>query len=293
MLPTYLKRPDGALVVNKTKRHVRSFWLQGDPRTLALTAAGTPGDTLLAVPFQVDTQGHFEWAYIMAHAVDSNGVVNSDFTIKIFDPGTRRDLMNEEIHAGTLAGTGRRPGILVETYFLNTENAERQLQISVRNLRALPNNIQITLHGRRWYHKEAPPDVQQMMREKFKNKERTTTYWLTTKNGAFTLAAGAELVNSAAPIIEADDEADSEVFKITAVSTGEFEFRLREIATNRFISNEFVRKENGWGDAEFPFVFQETLLIERNYDVAVDIRDLSGAPNTVYLTTHCRRLWFR
>ena len=52
--------------------------------------------------------------------------------------------------------------------------------------------------------------------------------------------------------------------------------------------------ENGWGNAEFPFVFQESLLIERNYDIAVDVRDLSGlSENRVFLTFHARRLWYR
>ncbi len=294
MVPTYRKRPDGSLFINKTKRHVRSFWLMGDPKTIALAAAGGAGDSVLGVPFEVDTQGHFEWAYIMAHARDDQGVVNSDFLIKIYDPGTRRDLMNEPIHAATLCGTARRPGILTETYLLNTENAGRELQISVINLRNRPNNVEIALHGRRWYHKEAPADVQQEMREFFQYKERTTTYWLTTKGGFFTLGPLQELLNNAAPIMEADDEADTEVFKITAFSDGPFDFRLRELASGKTISNDFVRVESGWGNAEFPFVFQESLLIERNYDIAVDVRDLSAlSQNRIFLTFHARRLWYR
>lgn len=295
MVPTYRKRPDGTLFINKTKKHVRSFWLLGDPKTIVTAVAGAAGDAVLGVPFEVDTQGHFEWAYIMAHARNAQGIDNKDFTLKIFDPGTRRDLMNEEIHAATICGTARRPGILTETYLLNTENAGRELQISVRNLDPLyANNIEIALHGRRWYHKESPPDVQQEMREFFQHKERTTHYWLTTKEGVIVLGPGAELINNAAPIMEADDEADTEVFKITAFADGPFEFRLRELATGKTISNDYIRVENGWGNAEFPFVFQESLLIERNYDVAVDIRDLSGLQqNRVFLTFHARRLWYR
>jgi len=291
MVPTYRKRPSGELYINKTKRHVRSFWVLGDPKTISLA----PGGSLLGVPFEVDTQGHFEWAYLMAHARDQIGMVNSDFTLKIFDPGTRRDLMNEPIHAATICGTARRPGILTETYLLNTENAGRELQISVQNLHPVyDNNIEIVLHGRRWYHKESPPDVQEEMRSYFMHKERTTHYWLTTKGGSFVLTAGQELLNNLAPIMEADDEADTEVYKITSFSDGPFEFRLRELASGKTISNDFVRVENGWGNAEFPFVFQESLLIERNYDIAVDIRDLSGLQqNRIFLTFHARRLWYR
>jgi len=294
MVPTYRKRPDGSLFINKTKRHVRSFWVLGQPKTLALAAPGG-ADLIQGVPFEVDTQGHFEWAYLMAHARDANGVENKDFKLKIFDPGTRRDLMNEFIHGATICGTARRPGILTETYLLNTENAGRELQISVQNLRAgLANNVEVALHGRRWYHKESPPDVQEEIRSFFQHKERTTHYWLTTKGGEIVLTPGQELLNSQAPIMEADDEADTEVFKITAFSDGPFEFRLRELASGKTISNDFVRVENGWGNAEFPFVFQESLLIERNYDIAVDVRDLSGlSQNRIFLTFHARRLWYR
>lgn len=259
----------------------------GAPKTLALAAAG-PGDTALGIPFRIDTQGHFEWAYLMSLATSKN------FLVKVFDPGTRRDLMNNFIHAATLLGTAQRPGLLPETYLLNTENAGRELQLSVRNLSAAPNNVEIALHGRRWYHMEAPPDVQEDIRKKFKQRERTTAYWLTPDGGpGFTVPAGGALVDQAAPLFVADDEADTEVFKVTTFSTGPFEFRLRELASNRFLMNDFVRVENGWGTAEFPFVFQESLLIERNYKVAVEVRDLSGANNTIFLTFWCRRLWYR
>lgn len=284
MISTYIRRPDGSLFINKLKRHVREFWITSQPKTITLA----PGASIERVPFEVDTQGHFEWIYLMAFATDP------EFTIKIFDPGTRRDLMNEEIHANTIAGTAQRPGILVESYLLNTENGARELQFALRNLALIENNIEIVLAGRRWYHRESPPDVQAEIRKHFMMKERTTHYWLTTKGGAFTVPGGATLLAPvSAPQFEADDEADTEVFKITARSTGAFEFRLRERASNRTLMNEFVRVENGWGTAQFPFVFQESLLIERNYDVFLEVRDLSGQDNTIFATLHCRRLWYR
>jgi len=286
MLPTFIFNKDNSVTINKVKRHVRSFWIASNPKTIALAAAGGAGDTVKGIPFPIDTQGHFEWAYIMGF------FTSNAFLVNVFDPGTRRNLMNEPIHAGTLLGTARRPAILVETYLLNTENAGRELQLDFQNLSMAPNNVDVVLHGRRWYHRESPPDVQEDLRKKFGMKERTTAYWLTTKGGAFVIPAGGGLLDNQAPIITADDEADTEVFKITAVSTGPFEFRLRELASNRTLMNDFIRVENGFGTPEFPFVFQESLLIERNYKVAVDVRDVSGMNNTVFLTFWCRRLWY-
>jgi hypothetical protein len=283
MLPTFIYKGDGSVVINKLKAHVRSFWITSAPKAIVVPALGT----VRQVPYVVDTQGHFEWAYLMSRQT------SPAFTVNIFDPGTRRNLMNNPIHAATLLGTAQRPGMLVETYLLNTENAGRELQFDFTDLSGAPNTVETVLHGRRWYQNEAPPDVQADIRKKFQQRERTTAYWLTTKVSPIVLGAGGELINNLAPLIEADDEADTEVFKLTASSTGPFEFRLRELASNRTLSNDFIRVESGFGTAQFPFVFQESLLIERNYDVAIDIRDVSGAPNTIFLTFWCRRLWYR
>jgi len=294
--------------INPTKRHVRPFWplpKAAAEQALVLAAAGTPGDTVPHVQYQVDTQGHYEIAYTMFAATSPN------FLVQIFDGGNvNKSLMNREVHARTIAGSARRPLIWPETYFLNVEDAPRTISVSFRNLSALSNTVRWAFHGRRWYHKEAPPNVQEAIFKKFERMEKTYTYFLTlslpesqygpsTPEGAnppaITLAAGQTLQENSAPIFWATDEADTEVFKTTVFASqgpGSFEFQLREAQSGRTLSNGFVSDVNGWGDGEFPFVLPETFLMERNYKVLFEVRNLSGAENRIFPTLIGRRLQY-
>lgn len=294
--------------INPTKRHVRPFWLLpklASEQAVALAPAGTPGDTARRVLFEVDTQGHFEIAYTMFQATDRNVLV------EIMDGGNvEKGLQNREIHARTIAGSARRPFIWPESYFLNVENAPRQLVMNFRNLSAAPNVVRWAFHGRRWYHKESAPEVQEAIQKRFGRMEKTYTYFLTLNRytlsspenanpPAITLAPGESLSENSAPIFQATDEADTEIHKLTVVALkpdgtdGQFEFQLRESRSGRTLSNGFVRVESGMGDAEFPFVLPETFLIERNYEVLFEVTNLTpGQTIRVFPTLTGRRLQY-
>lgn len=291
--------------INPSKRHVRPFWLVPtleSEQVLTLAPAGTPGSIARNIQYDVDTQGHFEIAYVMFQAT------SPEFVVMITDGGNNnKQLMNAEIHARTIAGTARRPFILPETYFLNVQNAKRTLNMSFRNLSPNINSVRWCFEGRRWYHKEAPPEVQRAIENRFGLMEKTYTYYLTlqqnppslnpnTPEGAnlpgLTLAAGEALFENSAPFFKSTDEADTEIHKLTYSATGPFEFQLRERQSGRTLSNGFIRVENGWGDGEFPFVLPETLLLERNYELLFEVRDLSGLQNIIYPTLIGRRLQY-
>jgi len=287
--------------INPTKRHVRPFWMvpkQAEQQALTLAAAGAAGDRAKLVQFEVDTTGHYEIESTMFVAT------SSDFLVEIFDGGNNmKGLQNQEIHARTIAGTARRKFIWPESYFLNVQNAPRTLLMNFRNLSAAPNTVRWSFHGRRWYHNEAPPNVAKAIWERFEDMEKTYTYFLTLQpnvpetgvwanSPAVTLAAGQALTENQAPQFHATDEADTEIHKLTYSATGAFEFQLRERQSGRTLSNGFVQVTNGWGDGEFPFVLPETLLIERNYQLLLEVRDLSGAENIIYPTLTGRRLQY-
>jgi hypothetical protein len=291
--------------INPVKRHVRPFWLVPtleSEQVITLAAAGTAGDRINNIQFDVDTQGHFEIAYFIFQAT------SPEFVVMIADGGNNnKQMMNAEIHARTIAGTARRPLIIPETYFLNVQNAKRTFVMSFRNLSPAPNSIRWCFHGRRWYHKESPPEVQRAIENRFGLMEKTYTYFLTlqqnppsinpnTPEGAnlpgLTLAPGEALFENSAPFFKSTDEADTEIHKLTYTATGSFEFQLRERQSGRTLSNGFIRVESGWGDGEFPFILPETLLIERNYELLFEVRDLSGSPNIIYPTLIGRRLQY-
>lgn len=297
--------------INPTKRHVRPFWLlpsDPDEQEITLAAAGSPGDRVTNIAFEVDTTGHFEIAYAMFTALDNVDAPNSNFLVEIFDGGNNmKGLQNTEVHARAVAGTARRPFIWPETYFVNTQNAARTIYMNFRNLHSTAIRIRWAFHGRRWYHLDADASVQRAIREKFEQMEKTYTYFLTlslvasqyppsTPEGAnapaLTLAAGQTLAENSAPFFWATNEADTDIHKLTYFATGPFEFQLREEQSGRTLSNGWVQVTSGWGDGEFPFVFPETFLVERNYKVLFEVHDLSGAQNLIYPVMTGRRLQY-
>lgn len=287
--------------INPVKRHVRPYWLipkRADEQAITLAPAGVAGDRYPDIQFEVDNQGHFEIAYAMYRATSPN------FLFEIFDgSGNKKGLQNREIHALTAMGTARKPFIWPETFFLNVEDRARSVYVNIRNLSAAPNTVKLCFHGRRWYHKEADAEVQQAIQDKFQRMEKTYTNFLTLQPlppglpeganaPAVTLAGGQTLQENQAPMFKATDEADTEIHKLAVYSTGAFEFQLREKATGRILSNGWVEVTDGWGDGEFPFILPETFLIERNYEVLFEVRDLSGSTNLIYPTLTGRRLQY-
>lgn len=288
MIPTFLKREDGGIYINPAKRHVRPYWLTSQaPATPTPQIVSIPaGGTTPPIPFPIDTQGHFEIFYTMFQATDPRVEIN------IFDPGTRRNLMNRGIRLPTIAGTATRPFYWPESYFLNVDNGPRELQVSFTDFSGAPNDVRLVFYGRRLYQNEAPPAVQEEMIRYFASKERTNVYFLTTEN-AITVPALGILSGPTAPVFQATDEASTEVMKMSIVNDGAFEFQLREQRNNRTLSNNPVHVVDGWGTGQFPFVLQETFLIERNYDVDFEITDLSGAENNIFATMTARRLYLQ
>jgi hypothetical protein len=282
MLPTYLKRPDGSVFINPAKRHCKPYSLLTNPAMVTLQALGGSPPTTMPI----DTQGHFEAFYAIC---DRTGPA----TITIYDPGRQNFLMNREIHMDTivsgLSGAGgQRPFIWPESYFMNVEDAGRAFVVQFRDLSNGVNDIRFMLEGRRFYTKESPPDVYAKMYEYFGKKERTNVYFLTTDQDITLPAAGAPTETNA--FARVTDEADFEIFKICSVSDGPFEYNLRDTGTGRLLSNGWHTNTMRSGTAEFPFIFIEPLLVERNYQLQITFRNLSGVANRVWFTMIGRRL---
>ncbi len=307
MLPTYIKRPDGSVYINPAKRFVKPYWLL----TEAIGAAPAPEGVRLAaaatsppISMPIDSAGHFEAFYSMCERIDSvtglpvASTPTTAATITLFDPGTSRFLMNQPCHIDTMVSgatstAAQRPFIWPESYFFNVEDAGRSVVAQFTNLAPAGNPLDIffTLHGRRFYTKEAPPDVYNKMYEYFGKRERTNVYFLTTDISPVntTIAAPVTVTNT-----RITDEADMEVHKITAVSTGAFNFLIRDTSTGRALSNGTVTGSTGVGTAEFPFIFPEPLLLERNHEIQITFTDaqVPAANNTIFFTMTGRRLYY-
>lgn len=275
-------RPVVGIGINEIKNHVRGYWLVSDPVTLQL-APGARDE----LRFLVDTQGHFDWAYIIG---DSDG----PYTMEFFDGGTQRRLQNKPVHSETIVGSAVRPFRMPEPYFMNVGDGQREISVTVRNvLYGSTNRIRLVLYGRRFYHKEAPPIIAREIAEKFTDGWRTNSYFLVPKETKGDGTIDPIPANGTVTYtFDMDKSADTDLQKLMFKSGGDFLFQLRERATNRALMNGNVLSRMGWGNAEFPFMLADTLLIERNKQLLMEITDVSGRDNTVYCTIAGRRLQY-
>ena len=281
-IQTFLtEKETGRVYVNPMKRHVRSFWVTTQPAEAVTLAAGAVSTPQL---WSIDTQGHFELVELMS-------VSDGPFLVNMFDPATQKNWMNRPVHSSTILGDAARTYILPESYFFNVEDAPRALVLTYTNLSPLANTIRVVGHGRRIYQRESPPDIQMAFRNYYRRKERTSVYFFTTDAAAVIPAGSVATLNFPA---RNTDEADLEIFKLTAAFDFPFEFRIRETSTNKTLSDGFVRVEDGFGTAFFPKILPESWLIERNFQVIVEARNLAAAPldNNIFLTFTGRRIYY-
>ncbi len=275
------------LGVNPIKPHVRGYWL-ADPNqvTVVLPASGgaNQAGAQRELNFLIDFQGHFDWSSIV-------GISTGDYSLEFFDPASQRRLQNRPLHSGCIVGVAQRQFYLPEPYFFNIGDSQRQLKCYLRDLSGSENTVRLNLVGRRIYHKEAPPDVALDLERIFGFGSRTYSYFLTpneTKlDGTVTPVVGN---GTASFTFESDASADTEVKKMMVASTGAFAFTLRERATNRLLMPNQVHSQNAWGNAEFPFYWADTYLLERQKQLIMDVADLSGSTNYIYPAMAARRL---
>jgi hypothetical protein len=280
-LQTFLRDPQsGRVYINPLKRHVRPFWLVTDPVTVTVAAGAVSPPTLMTV----DNQGHFE-------AVELLAVSDGPFLVEIFDPATQKFWTQRPVHSATLFGDAGRAFVLPESYFFNVEDSPRALRFTFTNLLPIANTIRVALHGRRLYQRESPPDVQEAFRTYYRRKERTSTYFMTTDSIAAIPALSTAQLSFP---MRNTDEADFEIFKVMAVSDFPFEFQIRETSTNRTLSNGLVHVNSGFGTAMFPKIFPESYLLARNFELALEARNIAAQqlPNNIFITLAGRRIYY-
>ncbi len=278
-------RPVMGVTPNPIKDHVRGFHIKTDPEVVTLTPFGTAGDSAELL-FKIDSQGHFDWAYFL-------GTSQDQFFITFEDPGRQTKLQNRPILSNNIMGSGQRPYRLPEPYFFDIGDSDRQLTVKIRNIAAVNNEIRMVLYGRRFYHKEAQPDIAIEMNRRIGAHWRTAPYWMMPKEfptNDNTLPTAVPGLGTTVFTFVADDEFDTDLHKFTAFSNGAFEFTLREKDTNRLISNGQMLNTFGWGTAQFPYHLCDTLFLERRKELQMQVTDLSGTTNLIMPCIAGRRL---
>lgn len=279
-------RPVQGYAINPAKPFVRAYWIPGaakDGTASVILGAGGSAD----LDFVIDDQGHFDWKYLV-------GASTGTFVLKFFDVGKNRLLQNKPVHSSLIVGNAQRPFVLPENYFFNVGDSQRVLQCRITDISGNSNTVRLALHGRRFYHKDADPDVALKMQKVFGDGERTYSYFLVplenddTTGLPPTLPALGKLTLS----MQSDAGSDTELKKLMAVSTtgGAFTVSIFDRSKNKFLMNDVVVNTETFGNAEFPFIFADSFLLERQKYLFFYLTDLSGNPNVVYLAAAGRRL---
>ena len=87
-----------------------------------------------------------------------------------------------------------------------------------------------------------------------------------------------------------DGDSDFEWLALAGTSTGTFDVNV-QLASGRRIANAWVNSVNIVGTAQFPVALPVAALFPRSGAINIDIRDTSGAPNTVQLIFIGRKLF--
>lgn len=293
-VPTYMIPPGmDKAIINPVKRHVRPYTLVTEPEVISID----PGETTLPIPLPIDNQGSSEiyYSYLQVNT-DTAGVFTGEganpaasigldaLQILILDPGKRPFLMNRPIPVRHICSQfGGTPFIWPETLFLNVEDRGKALHVSFRLNKSFTNAISVrfSLHGIRYYHLEAPAEVQAEITRRYKRRFLSMPYFWTTDSDVVLGGIGSVVSRD----IRITDEADAQIMKAMASSysfpagipgnAGTFTVELLEKAVDRPLMSGPIHSSM-FGNAEFPFIFFEDLFCEGNYQIKARFTSLTG-----------------
>lgn len=315
-VPTLIKDPaTGKVVVNPLKSYVTPFWLVPDPIVYTMFSQ----EVTSWFPMLIDGKGHLEIIDAFFQSSRSEGftveiVSASDLAGHASGIAPRPVLMNREIHVATMAagvsptlnyetltagGTAGRPYRWPCTYWINADtDGAKGLFVRFRNLASAANTVRFALHGRRWYHVQAPSKVADRIQQIYRSRARVMPYFYTTD--AFASIPGGAGTGSLVRTVRFDDVSWTEVFKMSRVSSARFFLRLTEVATQKRLMGGRdattlglrIRDDLVFGSGEFPFLLWESNLFEPNYKLEFDMLNDSASANTVWITLGCRKIMF-
>jgi hypothetical protein len=168
------------------------------------------------------------------------------------------------------------------------------MQCNLQKIAGGATSVRILLGGCEYYTWSSDllsfPEARQHLHErvrKWMNRTRYIhPYWVTTET-PITLGANANTTVTIRP----GESSQFEAFTIAAVSTGNFGLEIRDARTGNSIINGQITQTNAIGTALLPTILPCKYLIPGGNYFSVRVEDLSGAPNTIYLTIAGRKIY--
>jgi len=230
------------------------------------------------LPIEFDETGHGEICALVS-------IHTGNYEFSVFDDGRRYEWSVNGINAGAVCGTARRPFMLPSTYLVSVVGASRQLTWQARDLSGAPNTVRFAMLGKRHLFRDAPPDQQKIIEEEFSAPDRNLLFFMQPKNSILALGAG---LTTTSQSLVAPSDAPVEIKKLTYWSNPAnqpFLLEIGEYSTGRKIAADgmLIHSDQMFGDAEYPAILFESLLLDKNFQLTFKLTNLGGGPTDFYL----------
>jgi len=284
-LRTFVQDSAGNLVVNPAKMYVQPYILLPDSPNEAVTVAANSASQPLVLTGP--QEGPFEAFFLAARC--------TSLAIRVTFEYRKRQLQNYGIHGQTILGcqylnvvaNGFVGYILPETLWLLPRET---LIIQATDLSGDTNILKFSLHGRLYSVGATPTSVSEIpktLNMANRSMQMSAPFWYTTENPPLTLSANQTVQTS----IHIGRDGAFELHKIGAYSTGAFSVVIYDPNSGRRLTSGAVHSDLLTGNAWFPYILAEPLFMKRNSWLKLDITDLSGSENSIYLTLAGRRIY--
>jgi hypothetical protein len=188
--------------------------------------------------------------------------------------------MNEPIQDTILWGVAQRPRVLKTPQVFSPSASLFFDFVDGGTAPAYPHTIQLRLKGYKHLDKARPPKVGHVpVGTDLKGNP------VLVKEQFFVFASTASLLaNEEKPSpIQITQDADFIVHSMDFNSTGDFEALITDTNSKRQWMKDFMRRNAGFGVAEYPGWLWQPKLVEGNSVISMQVRDVSAAPNVVQL----------
>jgi len=214
--------------------------------------------------------------------------------LQIQDGRTQRGLMNGACHIDTIMGTGRQPYFLPEALYIDEL---RSLLVTFTDISAAANAVRFSALCTRFNTQQVDPTLERIRKRMEQRQYLSVPYWYTLDAGPVVVGAGLTVQQA----ITVGQDHHFQIMQMSAVSTGLFDINIVDSQRGESLisapqdQNYAIGSELILGNANFPYKFHESRLVQTGQRLIVTLTDRSGAPNTVNLTLGGRaiavRLW--
>lgn len=259
------------------------FTLSIDPddvRTLPVTITTAAQNVGFQAP-RISDSGGFEGNLLMFE--DSTAGTAAANWLTQFVDRSGRALSNQPCHVRTVFGTAQLPAYCREPLVLfSREKAELMLdmiagtstgRVNIGGVAYNPTNV------------EQQKFIIERVAKWEERRKYVWPFWFTTEISPVVLTALQTNANFDVRIGE-----HFEAFSMSFVSTGEFQLAITEVRSGKTLCNGQFDSAGAMDSATFPWIFDRPYMIPKGSRLRFTFTDVSGAPNSIFVTIAGRKI---